>query len=106
MTITREGDGGKEAVRVSLRQKKCTVFALMLGVPALLYLIAMALERTGLDVYEAIPAMAFFAVIAGVLLHVLWMRCPHCGSWLERNDGEYCQNCGKRIDWDAKPGKE
>ena len=82
-------------------------YLIFLGsISALLYLIAMALERTGLDVYEAIPAMAFFAVIAGVLLHLCWMRCPHCGRHLDRNNGQYCQNCGKRIDWDAKPGKE
>lgn len=106
MTVAREGDGGKEAARVSLWQKKGTVFALMLGVPVLLYLIAMALEHIGLAVYGEIPAIALLGVIPGFLLHLCWMRCPHCGSWLERNDGEYCQNCGKRIDWDAKPGKE
>ena len=106
MTATREGDGGKEAVRVSLWQKKCTVFALMLGVPVLLYLIAMALEHIGLAVYGEIPAIALLGVIPGFLLHLCWMRCPHCGRHLDRNNGQYCQYCGEEIDWDAKPGKE
>lgn len=91
---------------MTLRQKKYTAFAVMLGVPVLLYLIAMALEHTGLDVYEVIFAIALLAVIAGFLLYLYWMRCPHCGMHLDRNYGQYCQHCGKEIGWDAKPGKE
>lgn len=91
---------------MSLWQKKCTAFALMLGVPVLLFLIATALEHTGLDVYEAITAISLLAFIAGYLLYLFWMRCPHCGRHLDRNNGQYCQYCGKEIDWDAKPGKE
>lgn len=91
---------------MSLRQKKYMVFAVMLGMPVLLYLIGMGLESVGLDVYEVVTAAALLAVIAGVLLHVLWMRCPHCGRHLDRNNGRYCQHCGKEIDWDARPGRK
>lgn len=90
---------------MSLRQKKYTVIAVMVGVPALLLLAVSAglLDNAGADV---IAAIAILSVAAGVVLSLHWMRCPHCGRWLERNDGEYCRHCGKRIDWDAKPGKE
>ena len=30
--------------------------------------------------------------------HFLFYKCPHCGRFLGRNEGEFCQHCGKRID--------
>ena len=89
---------------MSLRQKKYTVIAVMVGVPALLLL---AVSAGLLDHAEAevITAAALLAVAAGVVLGLRWIRCSHCGSWLERNDGQYCQHCGEKIDWDAKPGR-
>ena len=26
------------------------------------------------------------------------LRCPHCGSYLGRNTGPYCPECGKEVD--------
>lgn len=106
MTAVREGDGGKEAFRVSLRQKKYTVFGVILGIPVLLLLILAGLEGTGQDANEGMIAVLVLAEIAGIALHILWMRCPHCGTYLDRNGGQYCQHCGKEIDWDDRPGKE
>lgn len=84
---------------MTLRQKKYTVFAVMLGVPVLLALIVAGLE--GVD--DIVIAALVLAEIAGIALHFYWMRCPHCGEHLDRNYGQYCQYCGKKIDWDAKP---
>nr|WP_298060215.1 hypothetical protein [uncultured Blautia sp.] len=30
--------------------------------------------------------------------HFLFNKCPHCGKQLGRNEGEFCQFCGKHID--------
>ena len=30
--------------------------------------------------------------------HFLFYKCPHCGKLLGRNEGAFCQHCGKRID--------
>ena len=30
--------------------------------------------------------------------HFLWNRCPYCERQLGRNDGNYCQFCGGRLD--------
>ena len=38
--------------------------------------------------------VAFSALIP----HFLWNRCPHCEKQLGRNDGDYCQFCGSRLD--------
>ena len=47
--------------------------------------------------------IAFF--IAGACIacsclipHLFFYRCPHCGKLLGRNEGEFCQHCGERID--------
>ncbi len=89
---------------MNLRQKKYTAFAVMLGVPVLLALIAAGLEGTRADTGDIAGAVLVLAEIAGIALHLYWMRCPHCGEHLNRNYGQYCQYCGKKIDWDAKPG--
>ncbi|MEE1393705.1 MAG: hypothetical protein U0K65_06040 [Negativibacillus sp.] len=39
-------------------------------------------------------AIAFSCLIP----HFLFNRCPHCGKQLGRNEGDFCQYCGKRID--------
>ena len=44
-------------------------------------------------------------IVAGFALafyHYEYMFCPHCGKYLYRNYGNYCQNCGKLIDWKDK----
>ena len=34
---------------------------------------------------------------ASAVFYVIFYRCPHCGSYLDRNTGEFCPNCGKEI---------
>lgn len=33
-----------------------------------------------------------------LLPHFIFYKCPHCGRHLGRNEGEFCQYCGKQID--------
>ena len=46
------------------------------------------------------PLMIPGAVVAFSCLipHFLWNKCPHCGRQLGRNEAEFCQFCGGRID--------
>lgn len=30
--------------------------------------------------------------------HFLYNKCPYCGKQLGRNEGKYCQHCGKELD--------
>lgn len=39
-------------------------------------------------------AVAFSCLIP----HFLYNKCPHCRKQLGKNEGEYCQFCGKHID--------
>ena len=40
---------------------------------------------------------------AGLVLDVVWIRCPHCGTWLGKYPGEYCSSCGEKIPWKENP---
>ena len=33
----------------------------------------------------------------GLIIKVRFFRCPHCGQFLGRSSGKYCQWCGKEI---------
>ena len=35
-------------------------------------------------------------VVAEVIWHKFF-KCPHCGRYLFRNMGDYCQHCGKSL---------
>lgn len=36
--------------------------------------------------------------LAGLAVHVLYCKCPHCGSHIGRNYGDFCQYCGKKLE--------
>ena len=48
--------------------------------------------------------VGFFLIVAGLVMDVILIRCPKCGTWLGKYPGGYCSNCGTKIDW--KRGKD
>jgi hypothetical protein len=39
------------------------------------------------------------AVLFSCLIpHFLFNKCPHCGRQLGRNEGDFCQFCGEKLD--------
>lgn len=36
-------------------------------------------------------------MILGLIFHLIFLRCPHCGRHLGRDHGPYCQYCGKET---------
>ena len=65
---------------------------MMLGV--VLMMTSMAFINSRALVYLfIILGIAVFA--AGVILHFVIVRCPHCGSYLGRVQGPRCPHCGK-----------
>lgn len=46
-------------------------------------------------VFFVIGAVITFSCL---LPHFLFYKCPHCGKNLGRNEGDFCQYCGKGID--------
>ena len=53
---------------------------------------------------DALPVvyLGLAAIMAGGVLNIWLLRCPHCGVWLGRYPGEYCRACGTKIPWSEK----
>lgn len=48
--------------------------------------------------YEPVFIVGVIVTFSCLIPHFLFNKCPHCGKQLGRNEGEFCQFCGKRID--------
>ena len=54
---------------------------------------------SGIGLGEKTPVIltGLLVMFASVILHLLFYRCPHCGRYLDRNTGEFCPYCGKKV---------
>lgn len=41
--------------------------------------------------------MGLIAMIASIVFHFVFYRCPHCGKFLDRSTGDYCPYCSKNV---------
>ena len=41
--------------------------------------------------------LALIVFLTFLAVELLLNRCPHCGRYLDRNWGHFCQHCGERI---------
>lgn len=80
---------------MSLAQKKMVSMGFM--VAALIAAIAIKGETLG--------KLWFVLIMIGLILNVVWLRCPHCGMFLGKYSGVRCNACGKEIDWHDKNAK-
>lgn len=50
--------------------------------------------------YICDPLLIVGGIIAfsSLIPHFLYNKCPHCSKQLGRNEGNYCQHCGKSLD--------
>ncbi len=55
----------------------------------------------GAYVWDPLIVIGSVVMVSALIPHFLWYRCPYCGKQLGRNDGDYCQYCGRRLDEDA-----
>ena len=46
------------------------------------------------------PFMVIGAIVScsSLIPHFLYNKCPHCGKQLGRNEEQFCQYCGAKID--------
>ena len=49
-------------------------------------------------IWEPAFYVGMAAAVSCLIPHFLWNGCPHCGKQLGRNEGDFCQFCGKRIE--------
>ena len=48
--------------------------------------------------FEPLVIVGAVAAFSCLIPHFLFNKCPHCRKQLGRNEGEFCQFCGKHID--------
>lgn len=74
---------------MSLRKKQFLIIA-VIGVGLLL-----AIIQHG----HFLGGAGIFLIVAGLVMDVLLLRCPKFGIWLGKYPGDYCSNCGAKINW-------
>ena len=80
---------------MSLKRKQYVVLMLM-G-------IGLVLIMTGaVKAWGFIEGAGFLMMLSGFAADFALLRCPRCGIWLGKYPGEYCGNCGEKIDWNQK----
>jgi len=52
-----------------------------------------------------LEGVGLFLLMVGFILNIFLIRCPKCGAWLGKYPGDYCKNCGGKIEW-KKGSKE
>ncbi|XCP86348.1 hypothetical protein ABXS75_05980 [Roseburia hominis] len=48
--------------------------------------------------YEPMFIVGVIVAFSCLIPHFVFNKCPHCGRQLGRNEGEFCQYCGERIE--------
>lgn len=49
-------------------------------------------------IYEPLMIVGIIVAFSCLIPHFLYNKCPRCGKHLGRNEGNYCQHCGKSLD--------
>ena len=52
----------------------------------------------GSYIYESLFVPGMVVALSCLIPHFLWNKCPQCGRQLGRNEAEFCQFCGEKID--------
>ena len=64
-------------------------------------ILAMLIVAVVVMMAESVAPVGFLLCIgllaAVVVVHILYIRCPHCGEHLGRDWGEFCPHCGKKL---------
>ncbi len=56
------------------------------------------LSAVGPYFYEPLFAVGMIVMVSSLIPHFLYNKCPHCGKNLGRNEGRFCQFCGKEFE--------
>ncbi len=49
-------------------------------------------------IYEPLFTIGAAVAFSCLVPHFLYNKCPDCGKQLGRNEGNFCQHCGGKID--------
>ncbi len=77
--------------RKTIRQKN-NIFIISLFAS---FLVAMIGASCNVDLLAVIGGLG---IVFAVAYRVISYRCPYCGKYLDRNNGDFCPCCGKKLD--------
>ena len=60
------------------------------------------LASAAVNARQGLSILGCLVIAAGLVLQIILVRCPHCGTWVGKYPGEFCKNCGKALPWDEK----
>lgn len=80
---------------MTLRQKQKLV-AVLTGIGIAVLLMDTVIGSIGLAILGVV------VLVTALILNLVWLRCPECGKWLDRDPGNFCKICGAQIPWDEK----
>lgn len=49
-------------------------------------------------IWESFLIIGTIIMLSCIIPDWLYNKCPHCGKHLGRNEGDFCQHCGKLLD--------
>lgn len=76
--------------KITPKQVRARTF-IILGIGLLFALCGVDLE------ISALSMVGLLIMFSSIIHHVIFYRCPHCGKFLDRNTGEFCPGCGKKV---------
>lgn len=76
--------------KITPKQVRARTF-IILGIGLLIALYGVDLE------ISALSMVGLLIMFSSIIYHVIFYRCPHCGIFLDRNTGEFCPGCGKKV---------
>lgn len=73
---------------------RSSIFVAVMGIGVLAAIAAM---HSNLDVNtrNIVCGISIAVVFAGLILHFILVRCPHCGRWIRKTYGDCCRYCGR-----------
>lgn len=81
--------------RISMKVKEAQKLRDTLFIVGIVIMLCAAIYEPLFELLTVIGAVIAFS---GLIPHFLYNKCPSCGKQLGRNDGKYCQHCGKALD--------
>ena len=64
----------------------------------LLLILGAVTSFAGLGLGKPLTVLGILILIGNMIFRWICFRCPYCGRYLDRSEGEFCPYCGKNVE--------